>query len=512
MTTVTDDLLNRMVHAIVDEVDSEQAILFGSRGRSDRRADSDVDLIVVEAEPFGPKRSRHREPIARNDALAPVEASLTQVRRDLTEGSGNMTDWHHVELDSVADIRGGATPRRDKTTYWNGDIPWVTPTDLPPHKSGIAEVKGTADTITEEGLSACSATLLPPGTVIFSSRASIGKIGIATVPLATNQGFANLVPRPELHSRYLAWCLHFHANRITALAGSTTFREVTKSSLRRFRIPVPTLSEQRRLVEILDQANRLRRLITEIDVKSKRILPALFIKMFGDPAVNPMRWRTGALGDAIVETQYGTSKRGHTDRNGILVLRMNNISSTGDIQLTDVKYVDIESTELERQFLRPGDILFNRTNSVELVGKTGLWTASEPPGVAASYLIRVRVRRDKLVPTYLWALMNTPQMKSVFASRARRAVGMANINASELRRFPCMFPPLERQQAFAALSRSIRQTNNHRHRSKTSICNLFHNLLTSAFSGELTKSWRKTHRKELLQELEQQAKALEAAL
>ena len=70
MTTVTDDLLNRMVHAIVDEVDSEQAILFGSRGRSDRRADSDVDLIVVEAEPFGPKRSRHREMVRLYHVLA----------------------------------------------------------------------------------------------------------------------------------------------------------------------------------------------------------------------------------------------------------------------------------------------------------------------------------------------------------------------------------------------------------------------------------------------------------
>ena len=199
-------------------------------------------------------------------------------------------EWPTVELDSAAEIRGGATPRRDNSTYWNGDIPWVTPTDLPALGEGIADVGNTADAITEEGLASCSASLLPPGTVLFSSRASIGKIGIASVSLTTNQGFANLIPRPGLESRYLAWCLHFHSDRIAGLAGSTTFKEVAKSALKRFRIPIPPLSEQRRIVEILDQADHLRRRRAVADAKAERILPALFIKMFGDPVTNPMGW------------------------------------------------------------------------------------------------------------------------------------------------------------------------------------------------------------------------------
>ena len=127
--------------------------------------------------------------------------------------------WPTIELGSSTEIRGGATPRRDNPVYWNGDIPWVTPTDLPPLGEGIVDVKSTADAITEEGLDSCSVSLLPPGTVLFSSRASIGKIGIAAVSLTTNQGFANLIPGPDLESRYLAWCLHFHADRISGLAG-----------------------------------------------------------------------------------------------------------------------------------------------------------------------------------------------------------------------------------------------------------------------------------------------------
>ncbi len=87
MTTVTDDLLNRMVHAIVDEVDPEQVILFGSRGRGDHRIDSDVDLIVVEAEPFGPERSRHREMVRLYHVLAEfvVPADVLVYSRDDVE-------------------------------------------------------------------------------------------------------------------------------------------------------------------------------------------------------------------------------------------------------------------------------------------------------------------------------------------------------------------------------------------------------------------------------------------
>ena len=198
--------------------------------------------------------------------------------------------WPMVTLEAAAEIRGGGTPRREDPTYWNGGIPWLTPSDLPPVGAGVASIRETADSITEEGLASSAATLLPPGTVLFSSRASIGKVGIAAVPVTTNQGFANLIPRRGVEPRYLAWCVSHHAQQIASLAGSTTFREVTKSALRRFRIPLPPPSEQRRIVDILDQADLLLRLRAEADAKADRILPALFRKMFGDPATNPMGW------------------------------------------------------------------------------------------------------------------------------------------------------------------------------------------------------------------------------
>ena len=257
-------------------------------------------------------------------------------------------------------------------------------------------------------------------------------------------GFCVLRPKCRvIEPRYLLYRTltpEFVASLTSSVRGAN-YPAVSDSDVKRVEIPLPPLSDQRRIVEILDQADRLRRLRAEADAKTECILPALFIKMFGDPATNPMGWSIAPLGDAILETQYGTSQRANTDGQGVPVLRMNNISSAGEIDLADLKFVDLDPTELKRQLVQSGDILFNRTNSIELVGKTGLWEDSGLKAVAASYLIRVRVDRDKLVPQYFWAMMQTAFMKSVLASRARRAVGMANINATELRRLPAVFPP-----------------------------------------------------------------------
>ena len=204
--------------------------------------------------------------------------------------------------------------------------------------------------------------------------------------------------------------------------------------------------------------------------------------MFGEPATNSMHWCVAPLGEALVDTRYGVSERATTDPTGTPMLRMNNISRKDEISLDDVKFVHLGPVKLGKHLLRTGDLLFNRTNSVDLVGKTGLWTTPDGPIVAASYLIRIRVDPERLVPSYLWALMNTSYMKALLRTKARRAVGMANINATELRRIPVMLPPLALQHHFATLSFSIRQQTERRRPSNRHMQLVFRNLLARSFS------------------------------
>ncbi len=417
--------------------------------------------------------------------------------------------WSEFALGEITVTTGGSTPKRNQSEFWNGNIPWVTPTDLPMPGQGIAEVFETADYITESGLASCSTSLLPVGTVLFSSRATIGKLGIAQSPITTNQGFVNFIPKPCLYNRYLAFALQHYTPQITLLAGSTTFKEVSRGSIRKFKIPLPPLSEQHRIVEILDRADALRKKRAEADAKAERILPALFIKMFGDPSTNPMGWVRGKLGDVVIETQYGISTRANSNCEGVPILRMNNIDFLGRLDLSKLKYVLLEERELKKHLLKTGDILFNRTNSKELVGKTGMWKGKMEV-VPASYLIRVRVDTQQVMPQYIWTYMNMQYMKQILFEKARRAIGMANINAEELRFLPVMIPDISLQKSFSEKIAFLDRLSEHCSKLEEKINYLFQILLQHAFSGALTAKWREAHMSEILAEMEQQAKIIGA--
>jgi type I restriction enzyme S subunit len=325
-------------------------------------------------------------------------------------------------------------------------------------------------------------------------------------------GFCVLRPNPKaLKNRFLFYrtLTPEFVNFLTARMRGANYPAVTDGVVKKALIPLLPPSEQQRIVEILDQADALRKKSAEADVRAERILPALFLKMFGDPATNPMGWQSGRLGDVIVETQYGISSPADTDNKGTAVIRMNNIDSGGGLDLNDLKYLSLESKELKRYALEPGDLLFNRTNGKELVGKTGLWQG-QMEAVLASYLIRVRVNQQRVLPEYVWAYMNTPFIKQVLFEKARQAIGMANINAQELRAVPFVIPDISSQHLFADKLAILDIIESHCTRLGIRINSLFQVLLHRAFSGDLTAQWREGHMEELLEEMEEQERVLRA--
>lgn len=395
-----------------------------------------------------------------------------------------MTKWPMVELGNVAEIRGGATPRRDNATYWSGDIPWVTPTDLPAPRAGIADVDDTADSITGAGLASCSARILPPSTVMFSSRASIGKIGIAAAPLTTNQGFINLIPHCDLESRYLAWCLHFHADRIADLAGSTTFKEVSKSTLKRFRIPFPPLSEQRRIIEILDQADRLRRLRAEADTRTDCILPALFIKMFGDPATNPMGWDTKPFGEILTEPPRNGLSPSSAGTLHAKVLTLSAITGT-KYDETAVKDAHFERPSSGNKGVDCRDFLVCRGNgNLGLMGRARFPHRTLSDTLFPDTIIAARVNPKQVDRSYLEVLWHTKWVRLQIESRSTTTSGIHKINQATLGSLPVRLPPLPLQIQFGSLCSRLRRSAQAR---RTDVLDrLFGSLSHRAFLGEFT--------------------------
>ena len=159
----------------------------------------------------------------------------------------------------------------------------------------------------------------------------------------------------------------------------------------------------------------------------------------------PAGWIWAKVGEIATELRYGTSAKTSKDPSGVPVLRMGNISTIGEISLDDLKYLPKGHPDLEQTILHPGDLIFNRTNSFELVGKSAVYLGQPCPCSFASYLIRARLG-PRCLPKYLASVLNSHFGKAWIKSVVSQQVGQANVNGSKLREFCFPLPPLGMQR------------------------------------------------------------------
>lgn len=158
-------------------------------------------------------------------------------------------DWNVVRIKDICEIVGGSTPSTNIEEYWNGDIPWAVPTDITKLKDNV--ILDTEKNISNKGLSNSAAKLLPVGSILLTSRATIGELAINLKPMATNQGFANFKCRTEIYNWYLFYRLILIKKELKRLASGSTFKEISKNSIRAIKIPLPPLEEQMTIGDIL---------------------------------------------------------------------------------------------------------------------------------------------------------------------------------------------------------------------------------------------------------------------
>ena len=316
-------------------------------------------------------------------------------------------------------------------------------------------VRDAEDKITRAAISGSAARIVGSNSVLAVVRSGI----LAhTFPVATlarevsfNQDIKAITPKNgSLLPAFLFWMLKGQETQILRIGvkKGATVHSLSNGFLESLRFPLPPLDEQRRIVGLLDRAAEIRRRADAARAKARAIIPALFLDMFGDPATNPKGWPVVTVGDLLESAAYGTSQKANDRGEGIPMIRMGNVTTGGQLDTIDLKHIAISGPEREKVELLEGDLLFNRTNSKELVGKTGLWDGRFE-AVAASYFIRLRVKCDLSSPSYLWAFFNTRYMKRALFDTARGAIGQANINAKELRAFRVAVPPFALQEAFA---------------------------------------------------------------
>ena len=254
------------------------------------------------------------------------------------------------------------------------------------------------------------------------------------------------------YAKYYFYGHSFRSQLRNIMKKSVNQASFAVKDLKKIKMEIPCLREQQKLVQVLDKIQKI------IDVKTKEIakfdelVSARFVEMFGDPIMNPKGWNVVTIKDIVTEVRYGTSKPA-VEGGKYPYLRMNNLTLNGQLDLKNLKYIDIPDEEIEKCVVRKGDVLFNRTNSIDLVGKTAVFNLVEDM-VIAGYIIRIRLN-EKILPEVFSQYMNLKALKDVLRAMAKGAVNQANINAQELQSIKVYLPDMDIQKQFIKIKDQI---------------------------------------------------------
>lgn len=302
-----------------------------------------------------------------------------------------------------------------------------------------------------------------------------------------------LLPGPRVDRDFL-----FHHLRRPSMVAAATARSaganlprLSPQSLCEFEIPLPPLSEQRRIAAILDKADELRTNRRAALAALDGLAQSVFLEMFGDASHIRTRWEVRALGDCVSEFRYGTSVK--SAPRGRPALRIPNVLN-GSISTADLKCVPVSDAEFERLRLAEGDLLFVRTNgNPEYVGRCAVFqrTAVSSAGfdsdefVFASYLIRARLKPGIIAPVFLREYLSSLGGRQELRSRSKTSAGQFNINTESLAQIPTPVPPVELQNAFGQKLLPIEAVRLKSRRALDALVALSSSLQHRAFSGEL---------------------------
>jgi len=382
--------------------------------------------------------------------------------------------WEEKTVDQLAKLFGGATPKREEGSYWNGGIiPWATPSDITAQKAKY--ISDTEDHITEAGLRSCSASLLPAGSILFTSRATIGAKAIATVPMATNQGFANLFPG-KVHGDFLFYLLDFLTPVIKRLAAGTTFDEVNKRDIRKIRCAVPPPDEQETiacLLDTTDQAVDSSRIAIDRALNLKHgIVQRFLYNGIGKVAYADRAKKNLAPGWKIIPTRQllrgdpknGISPPASSKPPGLPTFSIAAVRD-GFIDLKNqehLKYVNINSKAASDNAVNEGDILIVRGNAnPQLVGKCGMIREYPQNCIYPDILKRVFFRSDGddiVLPEYAVLIWNHAVVHNQVLRRAKTSNGTLKINNRDVQQIVIPVAPTDQQEQLINLVRAVQRS------------------------------------------------------
>ena len=439
---------------------------------------------------------------------------------------------------------GGTPKTSEPANFEDGEIPWITPKDLSGYKGKY--IACGARNITKQGLKTSSARLLPANAVLFSSRAPIGYVAIASLPVTTNQGFKSFVLFEGIDPSFIYFYLIYSKEIIQSLGGGTTFKEVSGAIAATITLPLPPLPEQRRIVAEIEkhftrldasvaalkrvQANlkRYRASVLKSACEGKlvpteaelarsegrdyepadRLLERILSERraqwesqekrrgkYKEPVAPdttelpelPEGWGWAGLDQLATIIRNGYSKRPRGDI-GTPILRISAVRPLS-VNLQDIRWVDSKD-DLAGFLIHPGDLLFTRYNgNAELVGVCGVVPALDRETLHPDKLIRACLTKSGALPSFVQTVANSGVSRKFLERRIRTTAGQSGISGSDLKSMPIPLPPLaEQHRIVAEVERRlsvIQQAEIAVEASLTRAERLRQSILKQAFSGKL---------------------------
>jgi type I restriction enzyme, S subunit len=356
--------------------------------------------------------------------------------------------WEIVKLVDICDVNMGQSPESSSYNQVGDGIPFY---------------QGNADFgyINPETRYYCNkpTKVAKKNDILISVRAPIGALNIATETCCIGRGLAALTAKKHItDTKYLYYILKMKNAELNQKGTGSTFKAINKQNLSEILCPLPPLETQKRIVKRLDTAAELLAMRKQQLVELDNLLIATFYEMFGEPFRNDNEWDRVVLGNCLeVYPQNGLYKHHSKYGSGTKIVRIDSFYDGYVENITSLKRLNLEPEEIKQYALNKDDILINRVNSIEYLGKVGIVPDISEDIVYESNMMKFRLNQEYLIPVFLMYLWRTQFIKAQIRGRAKNAVNQSSVNQQDVLSFTVMKPPLSLQNQFANIVTKIEE-------------------------------------------------------
>ncbi|PAE18586.1 hypothetical protein CHH80_21110 [Bacillus sp. 7504-2] len=388
-----------------------------------------------------------------------------------------------VKLNQLCEINIGKTPSRSNSKYWGKGHKWLSIADM--KSKYISETK---EEITDLAVSEANMKIVPKNTVLMSFKLSIGKIGITTEEMYTNEAIASfpIIEKEKIIPEYLYYVLktlRYDNLSDRAVMGAT----LNKKKLNQIVIPLPSIIVQKKIVNLLNKAEEL------IDKRKAQIealdqlTQSVFLEMFGDPITNPKGWKLAICKDITSKIGSGATPKGGNasyKQQGISLIRSMNVYNN-NFNYNDLAFIDEEQAEkLKNVIVNKDDILLNITGAS--VARSCIVPDDVLPARVNQHVSIIRVIKHLINPIFLsYTFTNEIYQKYLLRLSTSGGATREAITKKQIENLPIIIPPLDLQEQFAIKVTKIKEQKSIIQKSIGEIENLFNSLMQKAFKGEL---------------------------